>query len=428
MSLDTLVPTGSILSGLSEKISNLIFFLAIFFSCRSNETINFFSNELYRGTSRGFEVSLVDLMSLCLIPCIFFTKKNVKLLPPGTLLYLLYFIFSAISISNSANNLFSYFELWKMARMYLFFWVAFNFIEDIKSVEIFFKSTILILFYIFIIVLIDKYLGGRYQARGPFPHQNSLVMYLLLFLGPLISKVLNSKASLIEVLAAIFSSLGIIFTYSRAGLALYVLMIGGIYCLGLINKVEIKKLVTLVCMLLCGLIVLAKSIDTIIDRFENAPKESAETRIYMAKAAINMANDKIFGIGLNNWGIKVNKPYQYNSHSPRYHEEGFKEGLVETIYLMIAAETGWHNLVVFLLFIFSFLFRSIMLMVKNWKNNSVYIFIGTTMSLGVVYLESALEWVLKQTPNFYQLMLIFALIASIQKKNIFNKSIMEKVK
>ena len=32
-----------------------------------------------------------------------------------------------------------------------------------------------------------------------------------------------------------------------------------------------------------------------------------------------------------------------------------------------------------------------------------------------IYIESSLEWVLKQTNNFYQLMLVFALIAVMQK-------------
>ena len=41
--------------------------------------------------------------------------------------------------------------------------------------------------------------------------------------------------------------------------------------------------------------------------------------------------------------------------------------------------------------------------------------IGLTGGLLAIYIESGLEWVLKQTNNFYQLMLIFALIATMDR-------------
>ena len=37
--------------------------------------------------------------------------------------------------------------------------------------------------------------------------------------------------------------------------------------------------------------------------------------------------------------------------------------------------------------------------------------IGIAGGLLAIYLQSTLEWVLKQTPNFYELVLIFAIIS-----------------
>ncbi len=42
--------------------------------------------------------------------------------------------------------------------------------------------------------------------------------------------------------------------------------------------------------------------------------------------------------------------------------------------------------------------------------------IGLAGGLTAIYLESSLEWILKQTNNFYQLMLVFAIIAAISRK------------
>lgn len=417
ITLFLVVPVGGLLGVASKKIEKLLIFLSVFFSCRTNETINFFSHELYRGSSRGFEISLVDLVGMSLFFVVLFRKK-VTLFPPGSFLYFLYFSFSALSIINSANVLFSSFELWKMLRMYFYFWTIYNLIQNEEDFQVVIKSVYFIIFYIFAIVLFDKYIGGRYQARGPFPHQNSLVMYLIFFGGIITSRVVNFKPEFKTLVATVCIFLGVIFTYSRAGMFIYGVMVSGIFGIGLLEKVSARKVISMIFVFLAGLLVLLKSGDTIIDRFVSAPKESANTRVYMAKAAVNMANDKVLGVGLNNWGIKVNKPYGYSSHSPRYHEDGFKEGLVETTYLMVAAETGWHNLIIFLLFLCSFLFRCMVLIKKFWRKNGSYIFIGMFMSLIGVYLESGLEWVLKQTPNFYQMMLIFALIAVFYKKNI----------
>ena len=41
--------------------------------------------------------------------------------------------------------------------------------------------------------------------------------------------------------------------------------------------------------------------------------------------------------------------------------------------------------------------------------------LGLAGGLGSIYLQSSLEWVLKQSPNFYQLMFCFAIIAAMMR-------------
>jgi hypothetical protein len=89
--------------------------------------------------------------------------------------------------------------------------------------------------------------------------------------------------------------------------------------------------------------------------------------------------------------------------------------LVETVYMMIAAETGWHNLAIFLLFLWLFYFRNLGLIGKLKKTELQYFAIGLAGGLLAIYLESALEWVLKQVNNMYQLFMIFAMISAAAK-------------
>jgi hypothetical protein len=92
-----------------------------------------------------------------------------------------------------------------------------------------------------------------------------------------------------------------------------------------------------------------------------------------------------------------------------------KNGLVETIYLMIAAESGWHTLVFFFVFLFYYYFLNLVNVFRYKGTNLQFMSIGLVGGLLAIYIESGLEWVLKQTNNFYQLMLIFAIIATMDR-------------
>jgi hypothetical protein len=419
------VPLGSALACRFKVIEHLILTLSVFFTCRLNESINFISHEHYRGTSRGFEFTLVDICFLCLFLITLYRQKFKRIvwIPPGSFFYFLYLFFSGLSIINSGNTMFSLFELLKLFRMYFIYWVFCNYISDNEDVKCFLKSLIITVMYIFIVVLWDKYINGRYQARGPFPHQNSLVMYLQVFGGIAFALFFNS-IKFNWKWGAIFSicSMSILMTLSRGGMLCFAISCAVIYILSFYNSFTFKKIVFIVYIALGGLLVGAKSYNSIYERFTSAPEESAITRVYLAKTAIKMANDKTLGIGLNNFGLKVNRPYTYSSHSPRYKDKGFKEGLVETTYLMIAAETGWHNLFIFICFLLSFYYRSIRLVIRYKNTMYCPLFIGVLGGLTGIYFESSLEWVLRQTTNSYQLMIVFGLISAFYVKNDLKNS------
>ena len=133
----------------------------------------------------------------------------------------------------------------------------------------------------------------------------------------------------------------------------------------------------------------------------------------LAVSAVNMADDKFLGIGLNNFGVKVNKPWPYSKHLDKG-DKKFKEGLVETVYLMIAAETGWLNLVVFAVFLLYYYIMNFINIFRFVNTEYQYFAVGLAGGLGSIYLQSSLEWVLKQAPNYYQLMFCFAIIAAMK--------------
>jgi len=398
------------------KYEKVLWFLLLFFTCNMVD-INFVSMEEYRGTSKGFEIGMVDIVVFSLLAVVIGRKDQYPIKrPPGTFLYFTYFFFSLLSLVNSDVLVYSFFELWKMLRMYIFFYVVYNMIRKFEDITELMVIISLITIFITYVVLKQKYLMGIFQTYGPFPHQNSLVLYMIVFGSMLLAILLNKEDGKLFYWLPVFGMAGIdiISTLSRGGMAMFSLAVFIVFFLSYSNKFTLRKLGITLMFLLLGSGVLYKALDTITERIETAPEESLDVRVQLAIAAQKMANDKILGVGLNNFGLKINDPYPYGNHIPKKdaYEKG---GLVETIYLMIAAETGWHNLGVFIIFLLYFYAKNVRNYFRLKGSPYRYIPIGIIGGLTAIYIQSTLEWVLKQTNNFYQLMFVFAIIAAVSK-------------
>lgn len=419
------VPIGLLLSIRFAWAEKLVFFLVIFFTCNMVD-INFVSMEFYRGTSKGFEFGMVDMAMYIVLGLVVIRRRQhpIMMFPPGSFLYFLYFGFSTVSLINADVLVFSAFELVKMARMYLYFWIISNYLRSPEQLDLLMRCVGIIMFYIFVVVINQKYRLGQFQCSGPFPHQNSLVMYVSVF-GALIHAYMLNKANINAGLwFLLFGMAGIcvVASLSRAGLALFAMNSAIVFMLSVFNRsrsrsVRNRKIALALLIPIAGLAVIIKASDTIVERFRTAPEESRIVRIQLAIAARNMADDKVFGVGLNNFGLKINPPYQYGAHIPMQdpNDPDEKNGLVETIYLMIAAETGWHNLVVFATLLLYFYFRNLINWYRFKRTDFRFISIALAGAMTSIYVQSTLEWVLKQTNNFYQLMLIFGVIVAISR-------------
>jgi len=248
------------------------------------------------------------------------------------------------------------------------------------------------------------------------------VMYSIILGALFLSYVLNRKGLppqkiSIWLLAFSMVSISVISTLSRAGMVLYGLSTVIVLGLSLLSGIDARKAGVGVLLLFISMGVLARAWNSISERFRTAPDESALVRQSLAKAAMKMVKDKPMGVGLNNFGIKINPPWQYSSHIEMHNpdDEDEKNGLVETIYLMIAAECGWHTLASYIFLLLYFYYLNIKNFIRYRFSKLNFLPVALIGGLLAIYIESSLEWVLKQTNNYYQLMLVFALIAVMQK-------------
>ena len=415
------LPLGYILT-LNRKFMRYAFFAVSLPVMMFNQvSINFFSHETYRGTSRGMEVSLVYLLALAMLIGMWILYRKKPLLPDiGSKIYWIYFLLCIPSLINADNTLFSWFELWKMIMMYIVFLTTYYYLyyyRDFTSVIIAFGIVATVTF----LSVVYQHVKGIHQANGLFPHQNSMGMYMCLVAPIFFAYYFNRNKGWKRWLFVGFflvASAACMRTYSRGAMVClpFGCMITALLSLRYqfhMRKIQILLPIFLICFF--GALLL---LPNIINRFQNAPKESLMTRQNLAAAAWNMMVDKPFaGVGLNNWGIKINPPYPYCEY--RYNNKriakDFKEGIVETSYLLVGAECGFFALAAFLAWLGYYYVCAFKLVKQMRRSNFFYVPVGIVGGLTAVYAQSTLEWVMKQQVNFIQMMMLFAVLSILYK-------------
>ena len=337
----------------------------------------------WTGTAYGYTFTAVYIFAVpLLLSMLLSSRYKVRFFPPGSFFYFLYYLAILLSGVNAIHMKQWGFEVYKMFWMYTVFLAAFNYMNNSKNLILFTYMVCGILSFLFVYGLYQKYRMGLFQLHVTFPHQNSFCLYLELF--------------------------GL--------LTLGVLMI-------VFNGFSIRRLLLMLIGFVVVLSIIGYALPRIIQRFENAPPSSKLTRIYLAIAAKRIANDYTLGVGANNFSEYSGYARDYARElyaNPGYRNETGRGGIVETIYLLVAAECGWWGLGTLILWFLYYYFSSLISIFVLRKKPCSGLMIGVFGGLTCNYFHSTLEWVLKQPNNFSGLMVTYALIAvvAVNRKNI----------
>ena len=380
--------------------------------------INFFSYEEYRGSARGMEVSIVYLLAFALLVAAAFRRSLPKLIPSfGAFLYVTYFLLCLPSYGAAENTLFSWMETWKMIMLYLVYLAVRAYLDMTDNARALVQGLAGFAIWNFLLIVKD-HLSGVYQPHGSFPHQNGLAMGMHLFANLFFGVYLVSgwRRSWLSVAGFVAATACIVRTYSRGALAMVPVSFFVTFVLSFFSAPHGRKLgllARIVPIAAVGMVGLALMLPRIIERFSEAPEASKNTRIELALCAKEMILDEPWrGVGINNWGIKINPPYEYAERAGRNTNRGeeFRDGIVETVYLLVGAECGIPALAAMLAWFFFYLFRGLRLARKFAGTPYAAIPAGLAGGLVACYLQSCLEWVLRQQMNLILLMVFFALL------------------
>lgn len=409
------IPAMTIMGVLLPKIRNLLFSMMIFsVMLGAKVSINFMSMETYRGPARGFEVTVTDLICIALIFILIITKPRRIIWVPKTFgMCAIFFLFSVINVVGSSEPIYGYFVLFQLFRTALLYWCTINFIvceEAEQSVmSALWLGLVLTGLLMLFLAFKQKYLDGIYRIPAFFDHSNTVPTFLLMPLCVLLVwGMADKRLSFIQYVLSMFASLGMIFaifaTGSRSG---YVVTAGSVVAaLIIVNfrkrkvdsaafKIRLSTLVMLIAMAIGGIMV----IDTVIDRFLNAPEESEGAREEFNVAAEMMADDRTLGVGLNQFSYALTNVERYRAHIKIMANEE-QGGVAHHIYLLTAAEMGHIGLYLLLLFLARIILPVVFTGLR-WKNINHLMLLGLTVGLGGALMIGFLEWVFRLTPVIY---------------------------
>ena len=390
-----------------------------------DQTINFISYETYRGTSRGFTVGLTHIIILIMLRIIDVRRKELTVIkfPPGSYFYFIFVFISFLSIFY--NNIwwtFSFMELARQFQMYLLYWTIFNFLRTYEFFDYFVLVIRAMLSWI-VKESVAQRLDWREQCPGPFDHQNSTVMYTNVYGGQMLAYLFNRKDGSIGIslLYVLIVLIIINLTLSRGGLALFGVAIFIVLFFSFKGGFSMRKLYMTLAFFLVLTAGAIKAYAKVKERFENATPKSKYTRMVLAGFAAQMANKELLGVGINTYPIKATLKYPEYTGDSAETASATLSALVESAFLMIAAESGWGGLVAYLSFVFYFIMMALKGFYRYQNHTYQYIFIGALGSFTTTSVQSFLEWVLKQVPNQSQMMFMYAIIAKMNYWAVFEK-------
>lgn len=373
-------------------------------------SINPISFELYRGESRGLEVTALDLLALALWVALPTPTQRTPYAFPRAL-YLLAICISAVL---ATRPLFSLFSVWKLVRMYGFLVVVVR-AAMIPRVAAAMTSGVGIgVLFSCALALGQRYSFGVTRPSGAFPHSNSLAMAANLALPIAFAIVLARPKTRLAAATALAAPVVVLLTLSRGAIVLTAVALATVLVGSLLRRPSRRKLGIAAIGALLGGAMLAKSWDTVVARFSSAPSQSEEARLLFNQAARAMLSDHPFGIGINQ--------YSWVLETAGYADrvglaEIDRSGIAHHIYWLTAAETGYFGLLAYLLLLLAPLLLAIRIAVRV-KGLRGDIALGCAVAFGVTAAQGTAEWIARQTAMSYLFWLVAGLVAALARPSV----------
>jgi len=419
------VPLGIAACSVRPALTKLVLCVLVWATCEPNMVgINFVSREFYRANTRGFEITLADLCALILLGFMLLKRQvyPIRWMPPLTLPTLGYLLVGVISWTLAGPSLavppeavkvpydvfevglYPLFELLKIVRGYLLYWVIVNFIRDDKAARALLVAVAVTMLYMAYLTLSSRYLYGINRVQATLGHPNSLATYMAMLGSFAFAFVLQSPAlwsSLAFGFLTLLCAVSVILTISRGGLgALFVgLWLNTMFLLP--RHLSLKNMSLIVLSVLMAGMVLFAAMDTLMNRFageQDASADLAYRGLYNEQAKL-MVKDRTFGVGLGNFSA-----WSWSRYAEQVDPDLPPGTPAHNNWYLTLGELGIPGVIALAIFWSRYFLLAIPFYFRAQKSTLSTMAMASCTAVIVDHIQSMLQLGYRQTPMYFMMM------------------------
>jgi len=443
----TVVPAAilgaSLMACVSRRVRDVFLVLLVFLSPMIERVdVNFVSREWYRGTSRGFEFSILDILSISLlVSAVLFPRRGESrgFWPASLALMVLFFLYACANVAACEPKLFGLFELFKMVRGIILVLAVAFYVRGERELRLLIFALAVLVCFEGLLALKQRYLDGINRVPGTIDDSNSLSVFFCMTAPVLVAAVNSRVPALLKVLCAAgiaLACVGEILTISRAGVVILASMLAGAAVCTASYRVTPRKIAICCVVALAAAGVIGKSWKTLGERFQQSTLDQEYGnhhnlgRGYYLRVASAIVDDHWFGIGLNNWSYRVSNeygpklgyrfvPYRGTDKEPSdvipsgSNVDEAQAAPAHCLAALTAGELGIAGLLLLALLWLHWFQMAASFLWNRTPNPLRRLGVGILFGFGGIFLQSLTEWVFRQSPIYYVFHVLLGTLASL---------------
>ena len=395
------------------------------------------SIEKYRGHTKGYEISLIEVLAIALIVAV---RRGPRIGGgngiPGLGLYLLWCGLCLLSAFGSAEPAYALMAASRFVKGALIFASAVMYLRDEDDLRWAVGALAGALFHHGLLCLKMRLFDGAWQVKGWFEHQNPMAMWCYLSALPVLAMLLwqQVKGRLYWLCMAGYGGAGlcILLSVSRAALVAHVAG-SVVLLLAAWLRGPNARVIGFSAMGAAGAVLVSLfALDSFNARLNEVANSSQDVEedlrdILNKQSAAMLKDHPLTGIGWNNFGIansrgrgdqysEILEEWDKERGFTIYDENYYANPLTESLYWLWLAETGWLGFATFVLFAVMTLWCAAK---SAWRDRGTLfgaVALALLVALSICYLHGTVERILTQTKNLSHWLMLAGMAAGMARR------------
>lgn len=434
--------TGAVAATWSQRIRDVFFVamvsLAVF---AERMDVNFFSEAWYRGTTRGIQVTLIEMLAFGLLFGCWAGRRgdDRRGFWPGSLgLMLLYFVCAGLSVVVSEPRLFGLFELSKILASMVIFLAAAIYVRTVREWTLLIVALGCAVAFEGALAAKQHFITGVDRSVGTLDHANSLSMYFCLTVPLLVAVATSGWTRRLRYfcgLCSMLGAVGLLLTYSRAGVPVFAVVVTGSIIACASWRLSPGRVIFRSVLVLGAAALVAAGWNEMVRRYSETSLEqeyfdtTVDGRGVYIRLSAAIAKDHFFGVGLNNWSYRVSRTYGprigyrfddydslisvYGTSNDRIYANSYLAAPAHNLAALTLGELGVPGLIIFALLWMRWLSMGLPFLLLPRGEPMRAMGVGIMFSICGIFGQSLTEWIYRQPPILFTFYILLGALASL---------------